>query len=37
MEETKVCEDCGGTAYWCDGCEMYSCQSCDEYGTCLCS
>ena len=31
------CEICGSEQTWCESCDMYSCHTCDEYGTCACN
>lgn len=33
----KICPDCGGYMTWCDCCQMWSQDCCEEYGTCMCS
>lgn len=44
-EETKdqreegldKCNTCGYEMDWCDVCEEYSCNNCENYGTCACA
>lgn len=32
-----ICPNCGGQMSWCDVCEMWSSDCCEEYGDCMCS
>ena len=32
-----ICNTCYREMEWCEGCNMWSCTHCEEYGTCMCS
>ena len=35
--KTKYCDNCGGSMTWCNSCQMYSRNCCEDYGSCMCS